>query len=86
MWLFGVYVFFLRCWLFVVDFKEMSFKKVFNVFGFFVFFVFFKVSVIGGFGVYVISNSLYNVEGGYCVVMFNCLIGIKEKVLYYFFS
>lgn len=61
----------------------MSFKKVPNVPGSPALSALLKVSVIGGLGVYAISNSLYNVEGGHRAVMFNRLTGVKEKVLYY---
>ena len=61
----------------------MSFNKVPNVPGSPALSALLKVSVIGGLGVYAISNSLYNVEGGHRAVMFNRLTGIKEKVLYY---
>ena len=81
--MFSLCVISLPCWLFAVDLKEMSFKKVPNVPGSPALSALLKVSVIGGLGVYAISNSLYNVEGGHRAVMFNRLTGIKEKVLYY---
>ncbi|CAH8336871.1 unnamed protein product [Eruca vesicaria subsp. sativa] len=58
----------------------MSFKKVPNVPGSPALSALLKVGVIGGLGVYAISNSLYNVEGGHRAVMFNRLTGVKEKV------
>ncbi|KAK6157185.1 hypothetical protein DH2020_011433 [Rehmannia glutinosa] len=39
-----------------------------------------KLGVVAGLGVYGISNSLYNVDGGHRAVVFNRLVGIKEKV------
>lgn len=62
---------------------EMSFNKVPNVPGSPALSALLKVSVLGGLGVYAISNSLYNVDGGHRAVMFNRLTGIKEKVLYF---
>ncbi|KAJ0245160.1 Prohibitin-2 [Hirschfeldia incana] len=58
----------------------MSFNKVPNVPGSPALSALLKVSVIGGLGVYAVTNSLYNVEGGHRAVMFNRLTGIKEKV------
>ncbi|CAA0816202.1 Prohibitin-2- mitochondrial [Striga hermonthica] len=34
----------------------------------------------GGLGVYGVSNSLYNVEGGHRAIVFNRIVGIKDKV------
>ncbi|XP_044503530.1 prohibitin-1, mitochondrial isoform X1 [Mangifera indica] len=39
-----------------------------------------KVGVIGGLGLYAAANSLYNVEGGHRAIMFNRLVGVKDKV------
>ncbi|KAM7275428.1 hypothetical protein ACFE04_017294 [Oxalis oulophora] len=39
-----------------------------------------KLGIIGGLGLYGISHSLYNVEGGHRAIMFNRLTGVKEKV------
>lgn len=39
-----------------------------------------KVGVIGGLGIYAAANSLYNVEGGHRAIMFNRLVGVKDKV------
>ncbi|KAB5515820.1 hypothetical protein DKX38_026468 [Salix brachista] len=39
-----------------------------------------KIGVLGGLGLYGATNSLYNVEGGHRAIMFNRLVGIKEKV------
>lgn len=58
----------------------MSFNKVPNVPGSPALSALLKVSVIGGLGVYALTNSLYNVDGGHRAVMFNRLTGIKEKV------
>lgn len=40
-----------------------------------------KVGIIGGIGLYVAANSLYNVEGGHRAIMFNRIIGVKDKVI-----
>ncbi|KAH0876538.1 hypothetical protein HID58_063932 [Brassica napus] len=53
----------------------MSFNKVPNIPGSPALSALLKVSVIGGLGVYAITNSLYNVEGGHRAVMFNRLTG-----------
>lgn len=58
----------------------MSFNKVPNIPGSPALSALLKVSVIGGLGVYALTNSLYNVDGGHRAVMFNRLTGIKEKV------
>ncbi|XP_015901220.1 prohibitin-1, mitochondrial [Ziziphus jujuba] len=39
-----------------------------------------KLGIIGGIGLYAAANSLYNVEGGHRAIMFNRLVGIKDKV------
>ncbi|CAJ1956650.1 unnamed protein product [Sphenostylis stenocarpa] len=39
-----------------------------------------KLGIIGGIGLYAASNSLYNVEGGHRAIVFNRLVGIKDKV------
>ncbi|KAL2483361.1 Prohibitin-2 [Forsythia ovata] len=39
-----------------------------------------KLGVIAGLGVYGVSNSLYNVEGGHRAVVFNRIVGVKDKV------
>lgn len=39
-----------------------------------------KVGIIGGLGLYAAANSLYNVEGGHRAIVFNRLVGIKDKV------
>ncbi|EEF44359.1 prohibitin-1, mitochondrial [Ricinus communis] len=39
-----------------------------------------KLSAIGGLVVYAAANSLYNVDGGHRAIMFNRLVGVKDKV------
>lgn len=39
-----------------------------------------KLGVVAGLGVYGISHSLYNVEGGHRAIVFNRIVGVKEKV------
>ncbi|MCH81131.1 prohibitin-1 mitochondrial-like, partial [Trifolium medium] len=36
-----------------------------------------KLGIIGGIGLYVAANSLYNVEGGLQAIVFNHLIGVQ---------
>ncbi|CAB4308436.1 unnamed protein product [Prunus armeniaca] len=38
------------------------------------------VGVVGTLGIYGINNSLYNVDGGHRAIVFNRLVGIKDKV------
>lgn len=45
-----------------------------------------KLGVVAGLGVYGIANSLYNVDGGHRAIVFNRIVGIKDKVLFCFFS
>lgn len=40
-----------------------------------------KVALIGGTAVYAALNSLYNVDGGHRAIVFNRIVGIKDKVL-----
>lgn len=40
-----------------------------------------KVGIIGGLGLYGVANSIYNVEGGHRAIVFNRIIGVKDKVL-----
>jgi len=40
-----------------------------------------KASIIGGIAVYGAANSLYNVEGGHRAIVFNRLVGVKDKVV-----
>lgn len=40
----------------------------------------FKLGFVAGLGVYGVANSLYNVEGGHRAIVFNRIIGIKDKV------
>ncbi|XP_010447970.1 PREDICTED: prohibitin-1, mitochondrial-like [Camelina sativa] len=39
-----------------------------------------KVGIIGGLGLYGATHSLYNVDGGHRAIMFNRLVGVKDKV------
>lgn len=39
-----------------------------------------KVGIIGGIGLYAAANSLYNVEGGHRAIVFNRILGVKDKV------
>jgi len=39
-----------------------------------------KVSILGGLAVYGATNTLYNVEGGHRAIVFNRVIGVKDKV------
>ncbi|XP_004487731.1 prohibitin-2, mitochondrial-like [Cicer arietinum] len=39
-----------------------------------------KLGIAGGIGLYAVSKSLYNVEGGHRAIVFNRLVGVKEKV------
>ncbi|KAF2283495.1 hypothetical protein GH714_010855 [Hevea brasiliensis] len=39
-----------------------------------------KLGVIGGIVVYAAANSLYNVEGGHRAIVFNRIVGVKDKV------
>ncbi|KAL2941389.1 Prohibitin-2 mitochondrial [Bienertia sinuspersici] len=39
-----------------------------------------KVGVLGAIGLYGVTNSLYNVEGGHRAIVFNRIYGVKEKV------
>ncbi|XP_011043602.1 PREDICTED: prohibitin-1, mitochondrial isoform X1 [Populus euphratica] len=39
-----------------------------------------KIGVLGGLGLYGATSSLYNVDGGHRAIMFNRIVGIKEKV------
>lgn len=39
-----------------------------------------SASIIGGLGLYAASNSLYNVEGGHRAIVFNRILGVKDKV------
>lgn len=40
-----------------------------------------KVGIIGGLGLYGVANSIYNVEGGHRAIVFNRVIGVKDKVI-----
>ena len=39
-----------------------------------------KIGIIGGLGLYGATHSLYNVDGGHRAIMFNRLVGVKDKV------
>ncbi|KAL3522373.1 hypothetical protein ACH5RR_015207 [Cinchona calisaya] len=39
-----------------------------------------KVGLVGGATLYGMSNSLYNVEGGHRAIVFNRVVGVKDKV------
>ncbi|XP_028761663.1 prohibitin-1, mitochondrial isoform X1 [Neltuma alba] len=39
-----------------------------------------KLGIFGGLGLYAAANSLYNVEGGHRAIVFNRVLGVKEKV------
>jgi hypothetical protein len=39
-----------------------------------------RVAVAGGLGVYGVSNSIFNVEGGHRAIIFNRVTGIKDTV------
>lgn len=41
-----------------------------------------KIGVIGGLGLYGVANSLYNVDGGHRAIVFNRVLGIKDKVIF----
>ena len=40
-----------------------------------------KLGVVGGLGLYGAINSLYNVQGGHQAIVFNRIVGVKDKVL-----
>ncbi|KZV54211.1 prohibitin-1, mitochondrial-like [Dorcoceras hygrometricum] len=39
-----------------------------------------KLGIVAGLGIYGVANSLYNVEGGHRAIVFNRIIGVKDKV------
>jgi prohibitin 2 len=39
-----------------------------------------RAIVLGGLGLYGALNSLYNVEGGHRAIVFNRIVGVKDKV------
>lgn len=39
-----------------------------------------KLGVFAGLGIYGVANSLYNVEGGHRAIIFNRVVGVKDKV------
>ena len=40
-----------------------------------------KLGIVGGIGLYAAANSLYNVDGGHRAIVFNRLVGVKDKVI-----
>lgn len=46
----------------------------------------FKLGVLGALGVYGVANSLYNVDGGHRAIVFNRLVGVKDKVIILLFD
>ncbi|KAG9442860.1 hypothetical protein H6P81_018714 [Aristolochia fimbriata] len=59
---------------------NMNFKKIPNVPGANAASALVKVAVFGGLGLYGALNSLYTVEGGHRAIVFNRLVGVKDKV------
>ena len=45
-----------------------------------------KISIIGGLAAYGAANSLYKVEGGHRAIVFNRIVGIKDKVILFSLS
>lgn len=45
-----------------------------------------KLGAVVGLGLYAAGNSLYNVEGGHRAIVFNRLVGVKDKVLLIYFA
>ena len=39
-----------------------------------------KLGIIGGIGLYAATHSLYNVDGGHRAIVFNRILGVKDKV------
>ncbi|CAA7050134.1 unnamed protein product [Microthlaspi erraticum] len=58
----------------------MNFNKVPKVPGAGAISALLKVGIIGGLGLYGATHSFYNVDGGHRAIMFNRLVGIKDKV------
>ena len=44
-----------------------------------------KLGAVIGIGLYAAGNSLYNVEGGHRAIVFNRLVGVKDKVCFIYF-
>lgn len=40
-----------------------------------------KLGLVAGLGIYGVANSLYNVEGGHRAIVFNRIVGVKDKVV-----
>ncbi|KAF5734426.1 prohibitin-1 mitochondrial isoform X2 [Tripterygium wilfordii] len=66
----------------ILAFGNMNFKnvKVPNVPGGGAASALLKLGVIGGIGLYAAANSLYNVDGGHRAIVFNRIVGVKDKV------
>lgn len=45
-----------------------------------------KFGAVIGIGLYAAGNSLYNVEGGHRAIVFNRIVGVKDKVYFICFS
>ncbi|XP_075476155.1 prohibitin-1, mitochondrial-like [Primulina tabacum] len=39
-----------------------------------------KLGIVAGLGIYGVANSLYNVDGGHRAIVFNRIVGVKDKV------
>lgn len=39
-----------------------------------------KLGLVAGLGIYGVANSLYNVDGGHRAIVFNRIVGVKDKV------
>jgi len=59
----------------------MKNMKVPNVLGGAGISVLLKLGIVGGIGLYAAANNLYNVEGGHWAIVFNRLVGVKDKVI-----
>lgn len=44
-----------------------------------------KFGLVVGLGVYGVANSLYNVDGGNRAIVFNRILGVKDKVCLMYF-
>lgn len=41
-----------------------------------------RIGAVLGIGLYAAGNSLYNVEGGHRAIVFNRIVGVKDKVYF----